>query len=354
MTPSCLGSLMVCAVLQTAAAIDAPVALSRTNPLAFTDASGAVQTVRSTNDWFLRRSAILHAMQEVMGPLPSPATRCPLDPQTIEESDQGKYIRRLLSYQSEPGNRVQAYLLIPKGKPGEVFPAILALHQTHAEGFKVVVGLGRSPNDEYGVELVERGYVVLAPSYPLLAGYKPDLRSLGYVSGTMKAVWDNVRGMDFLEGLPSVRRGAFGAIGHSLGGHNAVFTGAFDERLKVIVSSCGLDSFRDYMDGKIKGWTSSRYMPRLLNYRLEEIPFDFYEVIGALAPRSCFLSAPLHDTNFKWRSVDAIAASARPVFELFGDPNGLKVEHPDCGHEFPPELRRAAYRLFDRHLKKSN
>ncbi len=83
-----------------------------------------------------------------------------------------------------------------------------------------------------------------------------------------------------------------GAIGHSLGGHNAVYTAAFDQRLSVIVSSCGLDLYTDYYGGdpKVwqteKGWCQLRYMPRLLDYasRLESIPFDFAEIIGTLAP----------------------------------------------------------------------
>ena len=50
-----------------------------------------------------------------------------------------------------------------------------------------------------------------------------------------------------------------------------------DERIQAVVSSCGLDSYVDYMDGKIAGWTSARYMPKLLDYkeRLQDIPFDF-------------------------------------------------------------------------------
>ena len=33
-------------------------------------------------------------------------------------------------------------------------------------------------------ELAERGYVTLAPNYPLLAKYQPDLKALGWQSGT--------------------------------------------------------------------------------------------------------------------------------------------------------------------------
>jgi dienelactone hydrolase len=267
--------------------------------------------------------------------------------------DCGSYVRRLIQYRSEPGSRVPAYLLIPKAALNSKtrFPAVLTLHQTHALGHKVVVGLGNSSNDVYGVELVQRGYVCLAPAYPQLANYQPDLKALEYESGTMKAIWDNMRGLDLLESLPYVQPGRFGAIGHSLGGHNAIYTAAFDERIKVIVSSCGFDSFRDYKNGDITGWTSERYMPKLKQLAPDAYPFDFHELIGALAPRAVFVSAPLGDTNFKWRSVEAIADSARPVFQLYSVPERLMIEHPDCGHLFPAGMREKAFAVMDRHLK---
>jgi dienelactone hydrolase len=216
-----------------------------------------------------------------------------------------------------------------------------------------VVGLGGRPNRQYAAELAERGYVTLAPSYPLLAGYQPDWRALGYQSGAMKAIWDNIRGLDYLETLPFVRKRAFGAIGHSLGGHNSVYTAVFDHRIQAVVSSCGLDSYLDYKDGDIRGWTSDRYMPGLLAYRerLRDIPFDFHEMIGALAPRACFISAPLRDDNFKADSVDRIVAAARQVYRLYRKPENLSLEHPDSAHDFPDEMRRRAYAMFDRHLR---
>jgi hypothetical protein len=220
------------------------------------------------------------------------------------------------------------------------------------------VGLGGKPNRAYAAELADRGFVTLAPAYPLLAGYQPDVLGLGHVSGTMKAIWDNMRGIDLLESLPYVARGGIGAIGHSLGGHNAVFTAAFDQRLTVVVSSCGLDLFTDYYGGDPgvwqpeRGWCQLRYMPRLLDYagRLEDIPFDFAEVVGALAPRVCFLSAPVHDANFRWASVDRIVDAARPVYALLGHADRLIVEHPDSDHDFPDAMRHKAYGLFEQHL----
>lgn len=355
------GLLLLQATSFVRAADNSPPRLSRTNLLSYRNAAGDVVPIKSAADWPKRRAAILAGMQQVMGPLPGSEKRCPIDPKITEEVDCGDYIRRLITYSSEPGSRVPAYLLIPKSALNGTgkFPAALALHQTHAAGQKVVVGLGDSPNDEYGVALAKRGFVVLAPPYTMLANYWPDVKALGYQSGTMKAVWDNIRGLDYLSTLPFVKTNAFGAIGHSLGGHNGIFTAVFDERIKVVVSSCGLDSFLDYAGGDPKvwqlerGWCQLRYMPKLADYagRLESIPFDFHELIGALAPRACFISAPLGDTNFKWRSVDAIAQAARPVYELFGATRNLRAEHPDCRHLFPEEMREKAYRLLEEHLR---
>jgi hypothetical protein len=326
--------------------------LERTNLMAYADEQGRVAIVRSVADWEKRRAAILTAMQKVMGPLPDKDKRCSLDVKVEEETDRGPYVLRKITYSSEPGSHVPAYLMIPKAAlGGKKLPAVLALHQTHRLGNKVVVGLADSPDDAYGVALAERGFVVLAPAYPLLADYNPDIKALGYQSGTMKAIWDNIRGLDLLSDLAFVNTNGFAAIGHSLGGHNSVYTAVFDDRIKVVVTSCGLDSYRDYMDGNIKGWTSIRYMPKLLEYPLDRIPFDFHEMIGALAPRVCFISAPVGDTNFKWKSVDTIAAAARPVYELYRAGDKLIVKHPDCAHRFPPEMREEAYRLIEQRLR---
>ena len=219
-------------------------------------------------------------------------------------------------------------------------------------GHRVLVEQLRPNYCAYANDLAERGFVVLAPAYPLMANYQPDLKALGYRSGTMKAIWDNIRGLDLLESLPFVKRGKFGALGHSLGGHNAIYTAVFDERIKVIVSSCGFDSYVDYMNGNITGWTSERYMPKLADHRnrLTGIPFDFHEMIAALAPRVCFINAPTGDTNFKWRSVDEVVKAASQIFRLHGVENNLRVEHPDCGHDFPEQEREMALKLLHKVL----
>ena len=354
---SLLSALMMFSVLVASAQVPRLRGLSREDLLEFHDASGSVQRAATTNEWEQRRAEALAGFLSVTGPLPGQAQRCPLHMKIEEEVDCGSYLRRLISYESSPGGRVPAYLCIPKAAlTGHPVPAVLCLHPTeNVIGHQVVVGLGGKPHRQYAAELAERGYVTLSPSYPLLAKYQPDLKALGFSSGTMKAIWDNMRGLDLLETLPFVKKEVgFATIGHSLGGHNSIFTAVLDPRLKVIVSSCGFDSVLDYYGGNLKGWVQERYMLKMADYlgRPQDVPFDYYELIAALAPRRVFINAPLKDANFKWDSVDRVAAAARPVFAMHGVEPNLTIRHPESDHDFPDRERMEAYQVIESVLGK--
>jgi dienelactone hydrolase len=292
-------------------------------------------------------------MQRVMGPLPGPEKRVPLDVRVEREEDAGTYVRRKLTYAAAPGERVPAYLLVPKGGPGK-HPAVLALHQTVAIAKDEPCGLGGSANLHYGSELAERGYIVLAPDYPTMGDNQLDPYAHGWQSGSMMAIWENIRGVDLLESLPEVDRKRIGCLGHSLGGHNTLFTAAFEPRIRALVSNCGFTSFRKYYGGNLTGWTGPRYMPRIKTDfpTHEKMPFDFDEVVASLAPRAFLAIAPLHDANFDVSGVREVMASARPVYTLFHATDRLAERHPDCQHDWPAEERQAAYRWLDRWLAK--
>ena len=349
------------------AAPNAPTRLDAFQPLFYRDGS-QVKTATTVEQWQKRRAEVIRGMQQVMGALPQREGDLRLDMKIVEDDDVGAYVRRLITYRADRGEPVTAYLCIPKsvlnasGKPnGKKAPAVLCLHPTDNKiGHKVVVGLGGRPNRQYASEQAERGYITLSPAYPHLADYYPNLGKHRYISGTMKAIWDNIRGLDLLDELPYVdSSNGYGAIGHSLGGHNSIYTAVMDDRIKVVVSSCGFDSYRDYYKGEErfwlfgKGWCQIRYMPRLSNYRgrLTEIPFDFPELVASLAPRPFFVNAPLHDGNFQADSVDRCAAAAQGVYRLFDAEDNLVVRHPDSNHDFPNEVRMESYRFIDAALR---
>ncbi len=350
------------------------VGLDRKRLLEYRDAGGGIQPVKTSADWRRRRAQILEAMQEAMGLLPDRSKLAPLDlRQTLEEPGEG-YTRLTISFAAHltdaPADRVPAHLYLPadfdEANPG---PAMLVLHQTSARG-KHDVGAETIPNNRgLAAELARRGYVVLAPDYPSFGDYKFDFnaefRAGRYTSGTMKGIFNHMRAVDLLSERKGVDGDRIGVIGHSLGGHNAMFLAAFDERVKVVVSSCGWTPFEDYYEGKIAGWTSDRYMPRLRDvYQLDaqRVPFDFYEVVAAIAPRPFFSNSPLGDTNFDVRGVKKAVPVAEEVYRLFAagensndarkDKPRLIVRHPDSGHDFPPDVRREAYGFLDRWLSR--
>jgi dienelactone hydrolase len=120
------------------------------------------------------------------------------------------------------------------------------LHPTSTLGKAEIGGAGK-PNRAYGLELARRGYVVLCPDYPSfgdLAAF--DFKASPHPSGTMKAVVNHVAASTCWPARPEADADRIAAIGHSLGGHNALFAAAFDDRIKAVVTSCGWNVFEDY------------------------------------------------------------------------------------------------------------
>jgi dienelactone hydrolase len=396
-----------------------PVYPDHTRLLVVRDAAGNETPVKTPADWRVRRDHVLAHVQEVMGPMPGGERRVPLNLRVLEEFDEPGYVRRRITYASEPGDRVTAWLLLPRDparplsdaeqvrkaeieeliahlteqlqhasriarkpdsdpflKPlrtklaeareqvaalenrpadGVRRAAVLALHQTVPIGKDEPVGLGGRPTLRYGKELAERGYVVLAPDYPNFGEHKVDVYALGYASASMKAIWDNMRGVDLLQSLPGVDPRRIGVIGHSLGGHNSIYTAIFDERIQAAVSSCGFNAFPYYDNGDLKGWSHKGYMPRIASvYDCDpaRMPFDFPELIGALAPRGFFTNSPRRDANFDVQGVHVCIDAATDVYKLLGVPDGLKAVYPDAEHDFPDEQRREAYDFLDGALRR--
>ncbi|MBL8814683.1 MAG: alpha/beta fold hydrolase [Planctomyces sp.] len=339
----------------------------------FLDSSGKTQPVRTQDDWALRRTQILAGMQEAMGAFPSPDRVPDFDIQVTEDVRIQDVRRLTLSIAVETSGatqnaRLPLDLYFPAALANSVdpsailslksehsVPAMLALHPTGPAGKRIVAGEGPRGNRQYGLELARRGYITICPDYPSFgdsANY--DFAADAYASGTMKGIINHMRCIDLLCAIPCVDDSRIGAIGHSLGGHNAMFTAVFDARIQITVSSCGWTPFHDYYGGKIAGWTSDRYMPLLKEkYDLNPdlVPFDFQEVVAALAPRTFVSISPLHDDNFDVEGVKRAIPRASGIYNLLGAKDELILVTPDCEHDFPADMRERAYREIDRKLK---
>ncbi|MBA3315724.1 MAG: alpha/beta fold hydrolase [Planctomycetaceae bacterium] len=301
-----------------------------------------------------RRQKIAN-FEQVAGPFIR--SNIPLDPKVIStETLDGGIVRKKTEYHTDSANKtISAYLLLPADlKVGEKRPGVIVFHSTQAAGKDQPAGLADDADKHIALHLAKRGYVTIAPDYPSFGEYQHDFASDGYDSGVMKAICDNVQTLDLLCALPEVDAERIGAIGHSLGGHTAIFTALYDERIKAVVSNCGFTRFHRYYGGDLTGWTSDRYLPRIASEYGKDpdrMPFDFPDLISSLAPRAFLASSPLHDENFDVVGVKETISAARPAYERLGAADKLQANYPDCAHAFPPEVRKVAYEFLDEQLR---
>ena len=303
--------------------------------------------------WQKQREKTLAGMQEVMGKLPKfQRTQNRFWVESFPHSSQIK--RWKIKYESDSGDLVPAYLLFPEYWHRGT-PAMLCLHQTTKIGKDEPAGLGGKPELHYAEELAMRGYVCIVPDYPYLGENKFNPYEHGYESCTMKGIVNHMRAIDILQAITIVNPKRIGVIGHSLGGHNSLFVAAFDQRIKAAVTSCGFTKFSKYNNGNLKGWAGERYMPLIeKNYHNDpaQMPFDFPDILSAIAPRPVFVNAPLRDSNFDNSGVRDCIESATPVYEkIFGAKEKLVAKYPDVGHEFPFTIRIQAYEFLRQYLK---
>lgn len=212
--------------------------------------AGGNHAIQDLSRWEARREDIQARLFATIGSLP--VARNTRSIQVLAEEDLGEYARSKISYVVGDGERITAYVLRPKDglKPA---PGVLAFHQTVPSGKNEVVGLDGCPDFAYGHELARRGYVVLAPDH-LTAGERIEPGRESFDSGPFYAQYpgwsmvgknleDSKSAVDVLYSLEDVDQARIGVIGHSHGGHNAIFAAALDERIKAVVSNCGLSAF---------------------------------------------------------------------------------------------------------------
>lgn len=329
--------------------------------------TSATPPVKSAKAWQQRRHDIRSSLIRYIGSFP--ALRCELKPREIREEKLDGYTRKKVRYLTQPGEDVTANLLVPdEATSSSPHPAVLACHQTSEPAKEEVCGVTSSPtNMQYGLDLVKRGYVVLAPDSitageRIYAGYEPfetaafDKTHPNW-SAIGKMAWDHMRGIDFLEQQPFVQRDRIGVVGHSLGAYNAFFLAAFDDRVKVVVESCGYCTIAS--DPGRERWARTHWfvhIPKLRPFVApgsnRKAPFDFHEVLSLVAPRPMFQSVGLQDKIFGTAdSAAQVTLQLQKVYHLLGADDKLDTYLFDGPHDFPPDAKERAYAFLDRWLK---
>jgi len=319
--------------------------------LFYADADGKRQPIKTGAHRELKREQALNAMQKAMGQLPDRPKRTSLKDfniRTTSTQQRGCYTRKHIHYEVAEGEVVHAFLYEPLGlKPGEKRPGIIAHHPTAKYGKQTFEGW---PNSNFVTELAMQGFVVIVPDYPTIGEAKDyDLTADRYDSGPIKGVFNHMSSVDLLQLLPTVDPDRIGAIGHSLGGRNTVYLQAFDDRVKVGVSSCGWTTFRSKILLEERLLATEYFMPFLktkYNLDLARFPFEYTDAFAAIAPRVFYSYSPANDgVHPGWGP-----AAAAPVIQEYYDACGAKdsflFKQPPGGHEFPWTWRQDSYKVI--------
>ena len=273
--------------------------------------------------------------------------------------DKGEYFLKTIEYNVEKNERVKAFLLVPK-KISKKNPGILALHQHACEydfGKSETVGLKGKEMYSYGRELCLRGYVVLCPDHLCFEDRQDEkLEGMWYerfmfmkylLTGSTlqtKYISDISRSLEVLISLNYIDSKNIGIIGHSLGGQEAIWSMAYDKRIKACVSSGGFSKMEDIMDDKIIH-SFSTYVPNFLNKT--SIP----ELISDICPRAFMIISGKEDHIFPFRGVNDIVSDVKKNYLKKRAKNKLKVVYHSEGHVFPKEVREKAYDWLEKELR---
>jgi dienelactone hydrolase len=328
-------------------------------------ADGLWKEPLTAQSWPALRRRILQGVTRVLGN--PPIERVPLDAKVISNEDMGTYIRRKVSIQVQPDDRMPAYLLIPKKFKGRI-PAVICFYgTTSGAGKDTTVGIsgrksGTPPqrNAAFAIDIVEAGFVAFAGDYlrdgerisPGRAPYDttdfykkfPDWSIHG------KDAWDTSRAIDYLQTLDFVDSQKIGMLGHSYGGHSTIFTTALDPRIKVAVANGPVSDFLHHgLHWAVpKGGRNSQSMPALRPYVLDQtlpIPVKFYEFTALIAPRPLLIGQavgerrPMEEENY---------AAVSQVYRCLGYRDRVRYHWYAGDHDFPPAPRKAAVDWFRR------
>lgn len=243
-----------------------------------------------------------------------------------------------------------AYVLEPEERRGEAPGAVAACG--HGYGVRQILNISKRGKkkafryiDDYqksfAVELAKRGVVVVAPEFFGFgeARLKKDLIKPFYISSCKELslrllpyglttaslrIFQVISCVDILYKRGDVDKERIGAMGISGGGLAALYACVLDERVKRIVLSGYVNSFRDSV--LALRHCPDNYIPGILGAG------EIYDFARALAPRELLVESGTRDALFPIKASEAAHEKLKRVYSLVGAPDKLHIDVFDGKH----------------------
>jgi len=233
----------------------------------------------------------------------------------------------------------------PQGSP---WPVVVWMHP-----YAYPTGYSRDTQPAFA-SLTKRGFAVLAFDQ---IGFGTRVRDARYFyqrypkwSLLGKMVADTRAALDAVAALEAVDSSRIYLVGYALGAKVGLITAALDDRVKGVAAVCGVDPLR--LSTAEKGTEGVQQyshlhglLPRLGFFVGQEshLPFDFDEILAALAPRRTLIVAPTLDRYAPLTDVQLEVERARKVYSRLGNENALQLQTPLAFNSFTPAMQEAVF-----------
>jgi dienelactone hydrolase len=311
-------------------------------PLELRDGSGNPLT--QLDQWLARRAELRKLWLEFLGPLAARPRALPAV-DLLEQEMVAAVVRQRLRYETEPGEFVEAYLLKPADARGPL-PGVAVFHSTVNHSLRQPAGVEGDPEKAFGLKLAQRGCVAICPRNFLwpendrIAAQEETRRFAARNPGSRgmaRMLFDAQLAIDLLAAQPEVDASRLGAVGHSLGAKEVLYLAAFDERVRVTVSSEGGIGIG------FSNWNAPWYLGPEASR--PDFPRGHHELLALAAPRAFLLvGGDSADGRQSWPYIEA----ALPIYRLFPQsPPRLGLLRHDQGHSVPPIAEARIYEWCD-------
>jgi pimeloyl-ACP methyl ester carboxylesterase len=161
---------------------------------------------------------------------------------------------------------------------------------------------------------------------------------------------DTRAAVDALSNLEEIDSSRIFLLGYALGAKIGLLTAGFEDRVKGIVSICGVDPLR--IDTAEKGTEGIRQyshlhglLPRLGFFIGQEsrVPSDFDEMLALVAPKPALVVAPTLDRYARLADVQREVEASKQIYALLGHPEALKFETPVDINRFAHRTQESAF-----------
>lgn len=281
--------------------------------------------------------------------MPLPLTPPAVETEFIEDGDP-RFTEIRFTFESEPGFRVPAHLLIPKAASGlEIngkLPVMICL-QGHSTGMHISIGRAKFPGDEetiaggrdFALQAVDRGYIAIAMEQRGLGELKHGGGCLLPASQALllgrtllgERIYDIRRLIDAVEnGLSDCADPSrIYLMGNSGGGTATWHAAAVEHRLAGIMPSCAFNLYRKSifaMDHCI-----CNHIPHILEYM--EMP----DLAMLTAPVPVVIVCGREDPIFPLDGVKEGFETVKAAYAAAGAPDACKLVIGPAGHQFYPD-----------------